>query len=239
MITFLRYINQHPEDRKSPSPETLRRLRTLVYGYRSTMDAPLCDLIPELVAAFPQAKFILTVRVSQEVWWRSWSSAVGVFFENDTRRYTVYRSLIWPVRFLRRMDDMVQELNLRLKRDWGSIGPHMYQMHNQQVRDLVPKGQLLEYNVQEGWGPLCDFLNVDVPNRPFPKLNEADSIKAIMIGQQVFGAATWLLYLGIIGAAVYLAVNPRMARSLFAAAWTWWARHLVTGGGLFRECAMA
>lgn len=219
MINFLHYLNENPHDMDNPSPETVRRLRKLMYSYRSTVDAPLCDLVPELVAAFPKAKFLLTIRDSEDVWWESWSGTIATSFDTESWRYTVFRSLIWPVGFLRRMDDRAQELNLRGRRDWCSIGPHMYRMHNQRVRGLVPKGQLLEYNVKEGWGPVCDFLGVDVPDRPFPRLNNRDSLKTILIGQQIFGAATWVLYLGIGGAAVYLAASLHLARSLIETAW--------------------
>ena len=54
-----------------------------------------------------------------------------------------------------------------------------YARHNAAVRGLVPEGRLLEYNVKEGWGPLCRFLGVPEPDSPFPhenKLGEAGNI---------------------------------------------------------------
>jgi len=30
---------------------------------------------------------------------------------------------------------------------------------------------LLVYEVSQGWGPLCRFLGVPVPDEPFPKTN--------------------------------------------------------------------
>ena len=48
----------------------------------------------------------------------------------------------------------------------------IYNDHIQNVRRIVPKEDLLIFNVKDGWGPLCDFLRVDIPeNRPFPHLN--------------------------------------------------------------------
>lgn len=32
----------------------------------------------------------------------------------------------------------------------------------------APKDTLLVYKVQDGWEPLCEFLNVPVPSKPFP-----------------------------------------------------------------------
>jgi hypothetical protein len=36
--------------------------------------------------------------------------------------------------------------------------------HNEAVKRAIPAGQLLVYEVKEGWGPLCKFLNVPVPS---------------------------------------------------------------------------
>lgn len=51
-------------------------------------------------------------------------------------------------------------------------GKKYYREHNELVRRVVPKEKLLEYNVKEGWGPLCRFLGKEVPDVPFPHVNE-------------------------------------------------------------------
>jgi hypothetical protein len=52
-----------------------------------------------------------------------------------------------------------------------------YHKHQERVRQLVPKEQLLDnYHVGEGWQPLCDFLGFEVPDIPFPYLNDRKSI---------------------------------------------------------------
>jgi hypothetical protein len=54
--------------------------------------------------------------------------------------------------------------------------------------------------VKEGWGPLCKFLDLPVPNEPFPRVNDVAEMKsrfamirnvgwAIVIGTPVVGAA--------------------------------------------------
>ena len=40
----------------------------------------------------------------------------------------------------------------------------------------APKDKLLVYNCKEGWEPLCKFLEVDVPDVPFPHKNKSGSI---------------------------------------------------------------
>ena len=47
--------------------------------------------------------------------------------------------------------------------------------HNALVKREVPKERLLVYAPQEGWGPLCEFLGNEVPEKDFPR--EADGGK--------------------------------------------------------------
>lgn len=41
------------------------------------------------------------------------------------------------------------------------------------IRGLVPKERLLEWYVEDGWGPLCKFLGKPVPDADFPRANTA------------------------------------------------------------------
>eukprot|EP00750_Incisomonas_marina_P029714 INCI7219.1.p1 GENE.INCI7219.1~~INCI7219.1.p1 ORF type:complete len:196 (-),score=24.83 INCI7219.1:197-751(-) len=41
-----------------------------------------------------------------------------------------------------------------------------YLDHNQRVRDVTPSDQLLEFNVKQGWEPLCSFLEVPTAECP-------------------------------------------------------------------------
>lgn len=49
----------------------------------------------------------------------------------------------------------------------------VYEAYYRNVRAAVPPEQMLEYHMGDGWGPLCAFLNVEVPDVPFPRENEA------------------------------------------------------------------
>jgi hypothetical protein len=45
--------------------------------------------------------------------------------------------------------------------------------HCNMIRGLVPKDKLLEWTVEDGWKPLCKFLDKPVPGEPFPHVNKA------------------------------------------------------------------
>ena len=46
-----------------------------------------------------------------------------------------------------------------------------------EVKETVPKEKLLIFNVKEGWKPLCDFLDVPIPDQPFPNINDSKEQK--------------------------------------------------------------
>lgn len=45
--------------------------------------------------------------------------------------------------------------------------------HCNMIRGFVPKEKLLEWTVEDGWEPLCKFLDKPVPDGPFPHVNKA------------------------------------------------------------------
>ena len=53
-----------------------------------------------------------------------------------------------------------------------------FEAHNEQVKATIPADRLLVFQATDGWGPLCKFLEVPVPNKPYPKVNEADDLQA-------------------------------------------------------------
>ena len=47
---------------------------------------------------------------------------------------------------------------------------------NQSVKKYVPDENILIYKVNEGWEPLCKFLNKPIPDAPFPYLNKTKNM---------------------------------------------------------------
>ena len=136
-------------------------------GYLATVDSPGCDIYQDLMTLYPEAKVILSVRDSDEAWWQSYSSTILVA---STRRY---RWLIYPFPFLRASAILVRARNERWLRLAATItlGPSIHKAHNKDVQSNVPRERLLLFNVKMGWKPLCAFLDVPVPDEPFPNLS--------------------------------------------------------------------
>jgi Sulfotransferase domain len=55
------------------------------------------------------------------------------------------------------------------------VAINFFERHNQKVKDTIPPEKLLVFDVKEGWEPLCNFLNMPVPDHPFPNLNDTQA----------------------------------------------------------------
>jgi hypothetical protein len=57
--------------------------------------------------------------------------------------------------------------------DMPRLGKQAYLEHIEKIKALVPPEKLLVFNVKEGWAPLCEFLDLPVPETPFPRVNDS------------------------------------------------------------------
>jgi hypothetical protein len=57
----------------------------------------------------------------------------------------------------------------------------VFDRYNEEVQRRVPQEQLLVYEVKQGWSPLCEFLSVEEPDKPFPHLNDAAEIRRLIL----------------------------------------------------------
>lgn len=84
----------------------------------------------------------------------------------------------------------------------------VFERHNEEVKRRVPPERLLVYRVEEGWGPLCDFLGAEAPkDKPFPRLNDAGAFKSRVRAYKAASAAL-LLAAGALLAGLALRRHP-------------------------------
>lgn len=63
------------------------------------------------------------------------------------------------------------------KDDFARNGRKVFETQYDTVRRMVPPERLLEFQIGEGWDRLCDFLEVPVPEHPYPQVNEATAFR--------------------------------------------------------------
>ena len=162
-------------------------------SYRSTVDWPACEFYRELMDVYPDARILLNVR-DPEVWYDSmfetlWAvkDALPWWFPSSIAR--MHDEVLWKARFNGEFADRAKSISV-------------YKSHVEQVRRTVPTERLLEYSVSEGWGPLCEFLAVPVPQGvPFPQANDRKFFRRVLL---VFRIAEWAVPAAAIVAAAWL-----------------------------------
>ena len=87
---------------------------------------------------------------------------------------------------------------------------------------MIPRSQLLVYDVRDGWAPLCEFLKVEIPNEPFPRENDSEATRELYIGQMAYGLFHYAMYISgcvaVIGAA-YCVLFPEVPKGWALRSW--------------------
>ena len=158
-------------------------LEKIFNGFLVSLDAPAAFYYQELLELSPDAKVVLTIRDDPEVWVKSVRNALypaknsspGEIFRE---RWVAgaERRLVWPT------EKSLEGLSALLCNIFKNLGfnPYLaddavlaqfYMEWTEKVARTVPEGNLLVFNVKQGWEPLCRFLEVPVPHSTFPRIN--------------------------------------------------------------------
>ena len=150
------------------------------------VDTPGIFFFEEILEAFPDCKVILSVREED-----SWiESAVRQVDSLYAARSKIVSMLSPTARKMEYFLDCIFNAAIGTCNTKSTyVIRKRYRIHNHRVKSFVPADKLLVYNVKEGWKPLCDFLECEVPSVAFPHENiKAAVTKRIMtgpFGQQV------------------------------------------------------
>jgi hypothetical protein len=164
---------------------------------QSCCDWPTARYYKELLEHYPEAKVVLSVR-EPEGWIRSMRDTVWAIYFGDSVQHHLCeaRALLDPLwrRFMALMTIMTW--------DEDSLGPPeatfddetfaaVMRRWNEKVKRDVPADRLLVWEPSEGWDPLCDFLEVPVPDQPLPNANDTLAFKEGIVGGAVAAVNEW------------------------------------------------
>jgi hypothetical protein len=148
--------------------------------YRSMVDFPGAAYWRELAAFYPEAKVLHSVR-DPDRWFESTQATIfnpdgvasramlgdegpmSAFFRSFTRGFT-------------------EHLHDR------AFMTDYFVRHTEAVKAAIPAKRLLIYEAGQGWEPLCAFLDVPVPDEPYPSENSRADFVARMAAMRA-GAA--------------------------------------------------
>lgn len=134
------------------------------------LDLPSAAFMPELIAAYPEAKVIVCERDADK-WYPSVMNTIRGKLSWTLQVLTPFDPFFykrWVPMLHALMDGMFGHGMLD---DAVHVKARYREMH-EEVRRMVPKEQMLEYHLGDDWEPLCKFLGKEIPNKPFPKVNE-------------------------------------------------------------------
>ena len=173
----------------------------------------------EHMKAFPDAKVILTVRDPAK-WHKSASDTI----------YGMGKD--WSLKVLKTVLPFVGQMTKLTHYIWNVNPFHgdfedkekaiqRFNAYIEQVKATVPADKLLIFNVSEGWGPLCKFLEVPgesesngrvscynvclytVPSKPFPNVNDTAEFQTRIKVFRAIASAVLVIPAAVLGALAY------------------------------------
>lgn len=133
-------------------------------GYRSAVDWPTAHFWLEVAKHFPAARVILTER-DPDAWFDSMAGTIAPTIGPGADPDSFGVKVIGRQIFGGHLNDRAHAIAT-------------YRAHNAAVRNSLPPDRLLVYRVSDGWGPLCAFLDIDIPDEPFPQTNSGAEFRA-------------------------------------------------------------
>ncbi len=173
-------------------------------NYTATVDNPGCCVWRELMETYPDARILLTLHPGgPDAWYdstratihymdRAWQGKVlAAVIPRFRKILEMSRKLIWQ-RSHKGTLDISREAAIQ-----------RYQEHIDEVKAAVPPEKLLIFQVNQGWGPLAEFLGKEVPDKPFPRVNDRKEIKKTITMMTAMVYFILLAGVGVVAAIIY------------------------------------
>ncbi len=146
----------------------------LFADYDAAVDFPASVVYRDLMAAFPDAVVVHTVRDPD----RWYESTLETIYQGSTLFPR------WWLRLVPRLGRWIEMVDLMV---WDGLFDGQFENRERAIERFeswtaeviatVPPERLLVFEVKDGWGPLCEFLDVLQPDREFPNVNDRESMQ--------------------------------------------------------------
>lgn len=136
----------------------------------------LSPFVPQLIEAYPDA-LVVVVQRDFDAWWASMQSTIFVFLDEPAAGVNRFIGGLLGIRGGHAMRKILLGFfDVKNKQEiTREVARAKYAAYYAKVREMVPPERRLEYRLGDGWEPLCAFLGKDVPDEPFPRLNDTQS----------------------------------------------------------------
>ena len=133
-------------------------------GYHSAVDWPTARFYRELHTVYPDAKFILGYR-SPQSWAESFSQTIYMALSKLGKAPAEQHDWLCMV------TELITQNGIPPGLDVAGL-EQAYLAHVEGVKGSIPPEQLLVFEAKDGWEPLCEFLDLPVPDEPYPRTND-------------------------------------------------------------------
>jgi hypothetical protein len=167
-------------------------LHQIFDGYQATSDFPGFYFIDDLMDMYPDAQIVLNQRKDGAKGWQKSMTETMAFFNSW---YFILLCGMW------RTDRMAWKINRHVRvlgeQKFGDPVPTeaAYDNYQEYVRKECKKRNrdLLEWQPQHGWEPLCNFVGRPVPkDTAFPRLNDGPTMRMLQRFLLIRGCLTWV-----------------------------------------------
>lgn len=147
-----------------------------------------------------------------------WAASMDMIESHTGSRYFLRFALflVSPVRLFPAYADALRFGRYHELLGVGQGQPHRpgWEVYMNYIKANVPEDKLLFFNVKDGWGPLCAFLDLPVPDLPFPKTNEGEAIAKLAKTLVTKGLRRWAILIGTVALVVGVTRSSALSRYL-------------------------
>ena len=168
----------------------------LMAGRDATVDWPGARYFEPLMEKHPDAKVLLSVR-DHASWERSMRDTIcRIYFGDEVMHHlSNARILIDPhwADWIALMNKMCWEGRGPLREDPESTEGLIASAKawDEHVKATVPADRLIVWEAKDGWAPICEALELPVPDEPFPRVNDTEGFNRGLTGGAIKALTAW------------------------------------------------
>jgi len=182
--------------------DRLPDFKEIYHGVDAITDVPPAFWFEEIAAAFPEAKVILTVRDSEEMWLKSWKEHLQMIKNVSF----LLKISFWWNNALHFGDTLHNAIYGGYNPEATALFRKKYRQHNERVQAVIPAERLLVFNVKQGWKSLCEFLGCDIPSTQFPRANVGHADGKKYAAEYAAKVKSTIAYIFLFGILLFAAV---------------------------------
>lgn len=137
----------------------------ILEGFDAGVDINISKFYKELFIQNPKAKVILTIRDFNK-WYDSFNNTLFTADQQNAKKEKMVFELFNKMYYETLFEGQFRNKEFIIQK---------YKDHIEEVKSIIPKDQLLLFDITQGWEPLCKFLNKEIPNETFPNTNDSKS----------------------------------------------------------------